>query len=118
MKHKNALLLFMGLGAGLFAAPPRIFRDVAAANAALLDAIKDGDTARVAVALHEGFVFVLDGAGMFVDFGALAAEDAAAGRNQPFARGRFLANFQRERIGKLQAHKSHRRRIGAIHERP
>jgi len=54
MKHKNAVLLFMGLGAGLFAAPPRVFRDIAAANTALLDAIKDGDTARVAVALNRG----------------------------------------------------------------
>ena len=64
MKHKNALLLFMGLGAGLFAAPPRVFRDVAAANTALLDAIKDGDTARVAVALNRGAdINIKDGEG-------------------------------------------------------
>jgi ankyrin repeat protein len=54
MKQRNALFLLIGLGAGLFAAPPRVFRDVAAANTALMDAIKDGDTARVTVALNRG----------------------------------------------------------------
>lgn len=53
MKRKHALLLFMALGAGLSAAP-RLARDIAAANAALIEAIRDGDIGRVTAALNRG----------------------------------------------------------------